>query len=482
MENNKLEKVVKTLRNLTTEFNHNIYAVGGCVRDILLGTEPKDIDVVVDFPEGEQKLLEYLVKRYPGRVKNVAENIKFGTNRFTLILEDGTEEVIDCAMTRTESYSKGSRKPGEVGYAGVNVDALRRDFTLNALYYSITSEGEILDPTGKGLEDLKKGLLRTPLDPAETFNEDSLRMMRAVRFKHQKGFTLSHEVEEGIKTSCSALTTTAKERISEEFLKILKSKTPVQGIIDLHNLGLLKIILPEFDNYWGMDQKSKFHNLSFTDHSLEVLRKVAEKSEEVELRLAALLHDIAKPTESGHQVKDDGRWTYIGHDVASKDLTEVICLERFKLSRVMTNRVAKLVGYHMIIKQMWDGSKLKAKDSKIRKVVRTLGDDLLDEMILIDADNTSHAPEFCLIGQVDQFMEKVRTLEIADYSKPLVNGKEVCDLLGIRQGKAVGLFLDVVNLWRDENPRLTKNDLVELISKRQNFTKELEQAIKDSAK
>lgn len=475
------KRVISELKSLTENFSHPVYAVGGCVRDLILGVPSHDIDIVVDYPEGEQELAKFLQERYPEKIKNFVPNIKFGTNRFTLVLEDGTEEQIDCAMTRVESYAQGSRKPEEVGYAGVNIDALRRDFTLNALYYDIRTNN-IIDPTGKGQEDLKNGILRTPLNPAETFNEDSLRMMRAVRFKHCKGFKLSNEVFEGIKSSASSISSTAVERISEEFCKILLSKTPVEGIRDLHETGLLSYILPEFDNYWGMDQRSRFHNLSFTDHCLEVLRKVAEKSDSLELRMAALLHDIAKPQPEGHQEKEDGRWTYVGHDIASRKLALQICLERFRLSKATSLKIANLIGWHMIIKNNWDSNSksYKGKDSGIRKAIRILGEDLEDELILIDADNCSHAPEHCMPGQVEQFKEKASKLEIADYSKPLVNGNEVEELLGVKPGKAIKLFLDVVNVWRDENPSLTKDDLPRLIREQRNFSKELVAEINNS--
>lgn len=473
-------RVITELRTLTVDFPHKVYAVGGCVRDLILGVPSHDIDIVVDYPDGEQELARFLQERYPEKIKGFVPNIKFGTNRFTLVLGDGTEEQIDCAMTRVESYAQGSRKPEEVGYAGVNIDALRRDFTLNALYYDISTNA-ILDPTGKGQEDLKNGILRTPLDPAETFNEDSLRMMRAIRFKHCKGFKLSDEVFEGIKSSASSISTTAKERISEEFCKILLSKTPVEGIRDLHESGLLSYILPEFDNYWGMDQKSRFHDLTFTDHCLEVLRKVAEKSNSLELRMAALLHDIAKPQPEGHQEKEDGRWTYVGHDIASRDLALKICLERFKFSRSMSNRIARLVGWHMIIKDSWKDGIYTGKDSEIREVYRILGNDLEDELILVDADNCSHAPEYCMVGQVEQFKKRLNGgLEIADYSKPLVDGTEVCELLGVKPSKVVAMFLKIVDIWRDHNPKLTKEDLPALIKEQRNFTKAFKEELKIS--
>lgn len=476
-------RIVTELKSLTVGFPHKIYAVGGCVRDLIMGVPSHDIDIVVDAPGGEQKLADFLMSNHPDKIRAFVPNIKFGTNRFNIILGDGEEEQIDCAMTRTETYNQGSRNPATVGYAGVNVDALRRDFTLNALYYDIQTNA-ILDPTGRGQEDLKRGILQTPLDPAETFNEDPLRMLRAVRFKHCKGFSLSDEVVEGIKIASSKLSIIARERIGVEIEKIMMSNTPAEGIIDLHELGLLNYILPEFDNFWGMDQKSKFHNLSFTDHCLEVLRKVSSQSKSLELRMAALLHDISKPTAEGHQEKEDGRWTYVGHDRTSAPLAEKICMERLKYSREFAKNVAFFVRYHMIIKQLWNPElkEYKAKDESTRKAVRVLGDKLQDEMILIDADNCSHHPDHCLVGQVSQFYDVLKGLEIADYSTPLVDGNEICELLGVKPGKAVKLFMWVVEGWRDQNPNLKKEDLPGLIRIKKNFNKELLEAIVESKK
>ena len=478
MNNEMFISVVTELRALTTEFPHPIYAVGGCVRDLLLGFDPHDIDIVVDAPNGEQELAQHLTEKFPEKIKNLVQNIKFGTNRFTLIMSDGTEEQIDCAMTRTETYSKGCRKPNDVGYAGVGFDALRRDFTLNALYYDIRTN-KVLDPTNKGMEDLKNKLLRTPLDPKETFEEDSLRMMRAIRFKVCKGFNLTKEVVEGIKASAEFISTSARERISEEFSKILLSETPVEGIKDLHDTGLLKFILPEFDNYWGMSLKSIHHFFSFTDHSLEVLRRVSMKSDSLELRMAALLHDISKPTPEGHQVNLDGSWSYKDHSVSSKEMAERICLKRFRFSAAFSKKVGSLVGNHMILRHLWNSSTntYEASDTETRRVVRILGKNMEDEMLLIDADNLSHNLGYCLPGQVEQFLSRVKSLKIANYDEPIIDGNEVCKLLGIKPGKAVKLFLEVVDTWRDENPELCLNDLNDLVKSKKNFSESLNKLI-----
>lgn len=481
--NSRFINVITELKGMCVDFPYPIYAVGGCVRDLILGEEIKDIDIVVEAWEGEKLLTDYLLAKYPEKIGNLVENIKFHTNRFDLFLSDGSVEQIDCAMTRTETYKKDTRKPDNVGYAGISVDSLRRDFTLNALYYDVKTNA-ILDPTSKGLDDLKNKILRTPLDPAETFEEDSLRMLRAVRFKHCKGFKLEEEVVEGIKKAAPFIKTTAKERIAEEFLKILGSSTPDSGISDLHELGLLSYILPELDNYWDMDQKSKYHHLSFSGHTLEVLKKTAEKSKRLELRMAALLHDIAKPTPSGHQEKSPEHWTYIGHDKESAKLASKICLENLKLSKKFTREVTFFVENHMIIKPFYDykTKTFTGKDSQVRKVIRTLGDDLQDTMILVDADNTSHHPDFCMIGQVQQFLDKTKIIKVPDYSTPIINGTEAAKILGVKPGQAINTFLELINHWRDENPDLCKDDIIKNVKEKKGFNKKFLEEIEESKK
>lgn len=481
--NSRFINVITELKGMCVDFPYPIYAVGGCVRDLILGEEIKDIDIVVEAWEGEKLLTDYLLAKYPEKIGNLVENIKFHTNRFDLFLSDGSVEQIDCAMTRTETYKKDTRKPDNVGYAGISVDSLRRDFTLNALYYDVKTNA-ILDPTGRGLDDLKNKILRTPLDPAETFEEDSLRMLRAVRFKHCKNFNLADDVVSGISTSANSIRTTARERITEEFLKILGSSTPDSGITDLHELGLLGYILPELDNYWDMNQKSKYHHLSFSGHTLEVLKKTAEKSKRLELRMAALLHDIAKPTPSGHQEKSPEHWTYIGHDKESAKLASKICLENLKLSKKFTREVTFFVENHMIIKPFYDykTKTFTGKDSQVRKVIRTLGDDLQDTMILVDADNTSHHPDFCMIGQVQQFLDKTKIIKVPDYSTPIINGTEAAKILGVKPGQAINTFLELINHWRDENPDLCKDDIIKNVKEKKGFNKKFLEEIEESKK
>ena len=472
--------VITELKSICVDFPYPIYAVGGCVRDLILGAEIKDVDIVVAAPHGEKLLTEFITSKYPGKIINIVENIKYGTNRFDLILSDGSKEQIDCAMTRSETYKEDTRKPDNVEYADISVDSLRRDFTLNALYYDVKTNA-ILDPTGKGLEDLRNKILRTPLDPLTTFKEDSLRMLRAVRFKHCKNFNLCDEVVAGISQAAEFIKTTAKERISEELLKILRSNTPDLGITDLHELGLLGYIIPELDNYWDMDQKSKYHHLSFSGHTLEVLKKTAEKSKKLELRLAALLHDIAKPTPSGHQEKSPEHWTYIGHDKESAKLASKICLENLKLSKKFTKEVTFFVENHMIIKPFYDykTKTFTGKDSQVRKVIRTLGDYLGDTMILVDADNTSHHPDFCMIGQVQQFLDKTKIIKVPDYSTPIINGTEAAKILGVKPGQAINTFLELINHWRDENPDLTKEDIINYTNEKRGFNKKFIEQIKN---
>lgn len=483
MTTTKFTKTVTELRGLTEKFPYPVYAVGGCVRDLISGIEPHDIDIVVEAPNGERALTQYIKENFPEKIKNVVEAIKFHTNRFDLVLSDGTEEQIDCAMTRAEEYQEGTRKPSHLEYSETQIDALRRDFTVNALYYDIKTN-KVLDPTGRGQEDLGNRVLRTPLDPSTTFKEDSLRMMRAIRFKHSKGFSLSEEVISGIKESASFIKTTSRERITEEFTKILLSDTPAEGIIDLHTTGLLKYILPEFDDFWGMKKSNIWYcmGLDSTTHCLDVLRGVTTMKAPLEVRLAALLLDIA-PINSPQIDYPESllierfplSYSSSNQELASSDLAEDICLNRFKFSKEVAKKVSFLVKQHLIMRSVWDkrNGTYDGSDALTRMIARTLGENLNDTMTLIEADNMAQIPEERLVGQVEQFLNKLKTLKMADYSAPIVDGKEICQLLSIKPGKAVKLFQRVINLWRDENPDLKKEDLPTLIKSRKYFSQEL---------
>ena len=420
----------------------DVYYVGGCVRDMLLGIEPKDYDLCVNLDNGAQIFTDYLKENWSHVCSGFTVFPKYGTAKFDLL-----GEQIECVMPRRETYNLGPRKPDQVSYAGIYEDALRRDFCCNALYQNVLS-GVILDPTEKGREDVRNKILRTPISGKETFIDDPLRMLRAFRFSYQKGFIISQEVLDSI-TDYPEYYELSMERVWSEFSKILITQEPGKAIQDLHNHKLLNYIIPELEESWGFEQHSKYHNLTLTDHTFAVLKRVRP---DLILRTAALLHDLGKYKE--HGVREDGTWSYIGHEKVSSVLGRKI-LERLKCSGDFIDRVCCLIENHMILKQ-WKGER-----RRVRKVMRILGDNLDLALELIDADNNAHAPEYCLGGQIQEFKKYVE--EERNKPAPLISpisGRTIMERLGIQEGIEVGKIKNIMQGWYDENPELNENDLI----------------------
>lgn len=427
-----------------------VYYVGGCVRDLLLGKEPKDYDLCIDLNNGATLFTDYLKENWSHVCSGFTVFPKYGTAKFNL-----ENDQIECVMPRRESYNNGPRKPDQVEYAGIYEDSLRRDFCCNALYQDVLT-GEILDPTKKGREDLENRLLRTPINGRDTFIDDPLRMLRAFRFAYQKGFKISPETLETI-TDYPEYYKLSMERVWSEFSKILITENPDQAIRDLHKYKLLGYIIPELEESWGFDQHSKYHSLDLTEHTLKVLKTVKP---ELHIRTAALLHDIAK--YKNHGIREDGTWSYIGHEIESSVLARNI-LVRLKCPNDFIEKVCFMISNHMIIKQNSEPGKIyNGSKKRTRAVMRILGDNLDDTLELIDADNNAHAPEYCLKGQVEEFKKCVE--EERNRPEPLVSpisGRTIMERLGVQEGIEVGRIKRLMQEWYDENPELNENDLIE---------------------
>jgi len=423
-----------------------VYYVGGCVRDMLLGNEPKDYDLVVDLKDGATIFTDYLKKNWSNVCSGFTIFPTYGTAKFNLL-----GEQVECVMPRTETYKNGPRKPDQVSYAGgIMEDALRRDFCCNALYQDVVS-GVILDPTKKGLDDLRNKILRTPIPGEDTFRDDPLRMLRAFRFAYQKEFTIAPETLECI-TDYTEYYKLSMERVWGEFSKILVCNNPGQAIRDLHKYNLLTYIIPVLDASWGMDQHSKYHNLDLTEHTLKVLENTPP---DLTIRTAALLHDLAK--YYCHETKEDGSWRFIGHEKEGAKLAKEI-LERLKCPGKFIDDVSVIIENHMALKQ--DPENLTRK--RIRKFMRTLGDNLKPALELIDADNLAHHPDYIIRGQKEKVLKIIE--EEKNKPQPLkspVSGRAIMERLGIKEGVEVGRIKEIMQEWYDENPELTEDDLIE---------------------
>lgn len=474
------EKLEKALVALVEQWNPEakIYAVGGYVRDEIMENRMHDLDVVIDLEGNENPAVSFVDFLKNNKIKDTSGYTvypKFGTAKFDLQVGH-CSEAIECVMPRSERYEEGPRKPSEVKKTTLEIDASRRDFCCNALYKDLKT-GKILDPTGKGLDDIKSKILRTPLDPKETFKDDPLRMLRAIRFAAKLEFKISDEVLAEIKPIPEYLEL-SMERVRDEFQKIITSSKPSKYIWMIHEAGLLRYIVPELEDAWGFNQNSKYHSMNLTDHILAVLdgtRHASGRSRVgmpdspyvVTLSWAALLHDISKYKE--YQVKDDGSFSYHGHEVSSAVMAESI-LRRLKCSEKQISDVSKLIRDHMIIKQFYDYSKDCYTGSKkyTRKVLSKYPDtkELSCLLALIDADNKAHGEKWCMPGQVQSFYEAVDALKglpslstlHASFNSP-IGGDDIISRYGLKSGKQIGEIKDMIKELYLDNPSLSKENL-----------------------
>jgi len=426
--NIKTKKLLRKLHDISASLGFEIYAVGGFVRDGLLRKSVKDIDFVLvgDAQIFAGKLQEIL------KVRNLISYPRFGT--FMLEYEDYKLEFVNA---REESYSSVSRKP-HTRKAGLLSDLSRRDFTVNTLAMDLSAEkfGEIID-VYNGQEDLKAGILRTPLAPAATFSDDPLRMMRAIRFATSYKFNIEKQTWSGLCESALRLPVVSTERIIAEFNKILLADRPSSGMIMLEEAGLLQQFLPEFSELKGVDQRQDFHHKDVFYHTLEVLDNIARSGPNLGLRLAALFHDIAKPATKRFEANIG--WTFHGHEVVGERMTRKI-MHRLTYSNEMTEYVARLVRLHLRPMALINE---EVSDSAVRRLIFLAGNELDDLMTLCRADITSKNPQKVrrYLGNYDRVLVKIQEVEARDRLRnfqPPVDGLEIMELFNLRPGPVVG--------------------------------------------
>jgi len=432
------DKIFNTLCDVVTSGNVKAYVIGGWVRDCLLKRDhpDKDIDIVV-IGSGIEIARKTASKINPGIKVNIFKN--FGTAMFK-----NDEYEIEFVGARKESYDRQSRKP-VVENGTLEDDQKRRDFTINALAISINKEtfGELLDPF-RGIEDLKKKIIRTPLDPDKTFSDDPLRMMRAVRFATQLNFKIEDNTFISIKKNAERMSIVSPERIVAELNKIIMCEHPSRGFVLLEKSGLLKRVFPELDNLKGVETKdNKAHKDNFL-HSIKVLDNLSKNSDNIWLRWAALLHDIGKPVTKRYS--PDTGWSFHGHEyIGSKMIPGIFRKLRLPLNDKM-KYVQKLVDLHLRPIAL---TQEIVTDSALRRLLFEAGADIEDLMILCEADITSkneakkkkHLENFKIVRS------KLRKTEEKDAIRnfqPPISGSEIISAFGIQSGKEVGIIKNAI--------------------------------------
>ena len=424
--------VFSVISKIADSENTQVFVIGGFVRDIFLRRPNHDIDIVtlgngIDLAEKTARAIS------PKLTVSVFKN--FGTAMFHY-----KEFDYEFVGARKESYSHDSRKP-HVEAGTLEEDQNRRDFTINSLALSLNSDtfGVLLDPFN-GIQDMQDKIIRTPLDPAVTFSDDPLRMMRAVRFATQLDFTIEEKTFEGIRQMRERISIVSMERIIDEVNKIMLTKKPSKGFLLLDKAGLLDLIFPELAKLKGVDVVNGCGHKDNFLHTLQVLDNVAEKSDNLWLRWTALLHDIGKPRTK--KFSDTIGWTFYGHEIVGSRMVPDI-FRRLKLP--MNDKlkyVQKLVLLHLRPIALVDE---EVSDSAVRRLLFDASDDIDDLMLLCEADITSknEIKVKTFLQNFQLVREKLKIVEEKDAIRnwqPPITGEEIIETFHIQPSKEVGII------------------------------------------
>ncbi len=423
--------VFRLVGDVADKLGRECYVVGGYVRDLMLGRPSKDVDFLT-VGSGIEVARE-VARKMRGSHLSVFKN--FGTAQVK-----GRDIELEFVGARKESYNRDSRKP-IVEDGTLADDISRRDFTVNAMALCVNAGrfGELVDMYG-GEADLAAGVIRTPLDPDITFSDDPLRMMRAVRFATQLGFEIVPETFDAIRRNAQRISIISRERVMDELMKIMRSAKPSVGWVLLLRTGLLKLIFPELFALRGVEQVRGVGHKDNFYHTLAVLDNVAERSDNVWLRWAALLHDIAKPVTK--RWDENAGWTFYGHNVVgAKMVPRIFRKMKFPLNDKM-KYVQRLVDLHMRPIALVED---EVTDSAVRRLLFDAGDDIDDLMLLCSADITSKNRE-----KVDRFrsnyeLVKQKMVELEERDRirnfqPPVDGLEIMATFGLGECREVGII------------------------------------------
>lgn len=421
----QIPKEVKDVVEQLEKRGYEAFVVGGCVRDLLLGREPEDWDVTTNAkPEEIQKI-------FP---KNFYEN-KFFT--VTVLTDSKNPKLNEIEVTTYRSDHKYAdhRRPEKVIYAQtLQEDLSRRDFTVNAI--AISQKGEYIDPF-EGQKDLQAKMIRAVGDPQTRFTEDALRMMRGARLATQLQFSLEEKTKEAIQRNAALLQEISKERIRDEFLKIIMADNAMRGVELLREMTLLQYIIPELEEGYGVEQ-NKHHKYTVWEHNVLSLEYAAKQKWEYAVRIASLLHDVAKPRVKRGQGKDS---TFYDHEVVGAKMARHI-LSRLKLPGKDVEKIASLIRYHMFYYNVDE-----VTESSVRRLVRKIGAENVEDLLkLRQADRIgSGVPkaEPYKFRHLKYVIERVSQDPISS-SMLNIDGNDIMNMGKLQPGPKIGQILDVL--------------------------------------
>lgn len=464
LESTSEETVMIFLKNVIkgTEWENEVFLAGGAVRDEIMKKTAKDLDFVVLGNLNSGINFSIWLSNKLGNFKEGSNPViyqKYGTSKLSLNNNkfDLPSIELEFVAPRKESYTFGSRKP-EVSDGKLIDDVLRRDLTINSLLKNV-STSEILDLTGKGIEDIKNGIIRTTSDSSIIFEEDPLRMLRAIRFAVKYNFDINTDVIKSIRKHAFLIDTISKERINDELNKILVSPDPSKGIRLLKITTLLSYIIEEFNDAVGMRQ-NLHHKDDVFKHSMDVLSKTPN---DLKTRLIALFHDIGKVLTK--TITPEGSVHFYNHEKAGEDMVKKI-MSRLKYPNNLIDAVALGVKNHMYLKQGGDDA-TGLSDKSIRKFISAVGDNLDSILDVIHADNISHSETSSMSNQINIVRQRINVLNNnLDQTKLKlpIDGNDLMKV-GLKPGKIFREILNAVQESWYENPNLTKEDAMEIVNR-----------------
>jgi poly(A) polymerase len=424
------------ISDIVTEMNVSCYVIGGYVRDLLLQRPSKDIDVVV---VGSGIDLASEVAKKIGRKGRITVYRNFGTALIKL-----SDLDVEFVGARKESYQSDSRNPS-VENGTLEDDQNRRDFTINSMGISLNRDdfGELIDPFN-GLSDISRKIIRTPLDPDITYSDDPLRMMRAIRFATQLGFTIDELSLQAISENRARIEIISKERIIDELNKIIMSARPSEGFFLLEKTGLLALVFPELDRMKGIAVIDNIRHKDNFRHTLMVLDKLSENTDKLWLRWGAIMHDIAKPATRKY-IKGHG-WTFYGHEfLGSKWVPDIFRRLHLPMGAPM-KYVQKMVLLHLRPISLVEE---EVTDSAVRRLLFEAGDDIDDLMLLCEADITSkndvkvrqYLSNFLLVRQK---LKEIEERDAVRNFQPPVDGEMIMKSFNIGPCREVGIIKNTI--------------------------------------